>query len=55
MIWKLILDPSTEKLLELDFRIDTLKDQLGDVFLKKRDLKEQIGLIKKEQKVSSFI
>ncbi|MFD0963091.1 3-deoxy-7-phosphoheptulonate synthase [Pseudofulvibacter geojedonensis] len=52
---ELSLDPSIEKLLELDFRIDTLKDQLGDVFLKKRDLKEQIGLIKEEQRISSFV
>lgn len=39
---ELIIDPSLEKLLELDFRIDTLKDQLGDVFIKKREIKELI-------------
>lgn len=40
-----IKNPSQEKLVELDFRIDTLKDQLGDVFIKKRSIKEELELL----------
>ena len=45
----LALNPSTEKLLELNFRLDTLKDQLGDVFIKKRKLIDLVESNKKNK------
>ena len=41
-------NPSIEKLLELDSRIDILKEQLGNVFLKKREIKNKLELFREK-------